>query len=532
MKSDKSLIPTGSGLVFICAALLLLPWLGLTLFYSKGEPREAVVAMSMLQSGDWILPLSYGSDMPYKPPFVAWLMAALSWLLNGGVVNEYISRLPSALACLTLTLSTYAWGRRVRDVRFGIIMALVVMCSFEVFRAGVAARLDMVLTACMVGAIYIMHLLHEHRIGHRRLSYLAVIALLTCATLTKGPVGALLPCFAMGIYCLLRRDRFFPTLGRMLGLAIVAIALSSWWYILAYQRGGEDFYALMYEENIGRLLGHMSYDSHIKPFWYNFVTLLTGLLPWTIFLLAALLVRSKHRREPLTHAGLLCLTAAVVIVGFYCIPASKRSVYLLPAYPFICYGIAILLDRRPASGAVRFFAWLVAVLCTLAPLAVVALQIWPQPKLTLAAVPWWGYAILCIPLGAAISWYAHRHTPVGHLLFGIWSLYLAYIAVGMPATLNPRSDKQLLDQATPTRGKAIYSVQENSAKHLYSLNFYMHDSIRSLDSLSQAIDMPAGTVVIFPAGTDTAGMSEYFDIRRLTDRSADHRNALDMAVRR
>ena len=51
------------------SALLLLPWLGETFFNRKGEPREAIVAVSMLQSGDYILPVNYGGDIPYKPPF-------------------------------------------------------------------------------------------------------------------------------------------------------------------------------------------------------------------------------------------------------------------------------------------------------------------------------------------------------------------------------------------------------------------------------------------------------------------------------
>lgn len=39
-------------ILLIIAALLLLPWLGTTWFNSKGEPREAIVAMSILQSGE------------------------------------------------------------------------------------------------------------------------------------------------------------------------------------------------------------------------------------------------------------------------------------------------------------------------------------------------------------------------------------------------------------------------------------------------------------------------------------------------
>ena len=48
---------------------------------------------------------------------------------------------------------------------------------------------------------------------------------------------------------------------------------------------------------------------------------------------------------------LFSLLSIVVIFVFYCIPKSKRSVYLLPVYPFIAYFLAEwmlwLWQRRP-----------------------------------------------------------------------------------------------------------------------------------------------------------------------------------------
>ena len=79
-------------IVVIVAMLMLLPFLGLSDFNTKGEPREAVVALSMLKDGNWILPVNNGMDIPYKPPFFHYCIAVLS-LLTGGV-NEYTSRLP------------------------------------------------------------------------------------------------------------------------------------------------------------------------------------------------------------------------------------------------------------------------------------------------------------------------------------------------------------------------------------------------------------------------------------------------------
>ena len=137
----------------LCAAVLV-PWLGETLFNTKGEPREAIVAVSMLESGDWILPVSYGADIPYKPPFLAWLIAGFSLLLNGGVVNEFTSRLPSALAAVAMIAAGFGFFARRRGMRFAAVMAAVTLTSFEVLRAAVACRVDMVLTACIVVGLY------------------------------------------------------------------------------------------------------------------------------------------------------------------------------------------------------------------------------------------------------------------------------------------------------------------------------------------------------------------------------------------
>ncbi len=66
--------------------VLLFLFMGQTPFHTKGEPREAVVALSMLQQDNWILPINNGVDMAYKPPFFHWCIAAASTV--AGEVNE------------------------------------------------------------------------------------------------------------------------------------------------------------------------------------------------------------------------------------------------------------------------------------------------------------------------------------------------------------------------------------------------------------------------------------------------------------
>ena len=75
-------------LAILCVASLFL-FLGEALFNTRGEPREAVVALSMLQDGNWVLPVNNGVDMAYKPPLFHWCIALFSTIAGG--VSEYTS---------------------------------------------------------------------------------------------------------------------------------------------------------------------------------------------------------------------------------------------------------------------------------------------------------------------------------------------------------------------------------------------------------------------------------------------------------
>lgn len=512
----------GAGLViFLMAAILLLPWLGETLFNSKGEPREAIVAVSMIQQGDWILPHNFGTDIPYKPPFMAWIIATFAVIFNGGHVTEFLSRLPSALAALAMIMGSFYWARQVRGTRFAMIFSLVLLTCIEVFRAAVACRLDMILMACMTGAIYMLYNLMEHQGRLRPLRYAAVITLLSCATLTKGPIGSLLPCLAMGIYGLLRGRRFFPTLFKMLAIAIASMIVPALWYYAAYLRGGEGFYDLMMEENIGRLTGKMSYESHVNPFWYNFVTIILGLLPWTVLLIAALPSAGRLRNIRLTPAGKLALTVAATVIIFYCIPASKRSVYLLPAYPFLCYGITSLLCEDSSAKITRFFTWMMAIIAILAPTAAVAIQFYPMNLLPMEPLEWWQYIMVALPVIFGFAWFINRHSPVGHLLLTVWGLYLAYASAIMPAVLNTKSDTKIVPELM--KAPAVLCTEKFRP---YTVNFYLDNKVTPIKSFGEIAAYPKGTVILTDINPETIEIPDGFDTKLLKKRSCDHRTPM------
>src|SRR5881275_1296477 len=95
--------------VVVCWAAIYLPGLG-SLEIKGEEGRRILPAVTMLESGNYLVP-QVGSE-PYfrKPPLVNWLVAA-SFKLTG-VRNEWTARLPSALCVLAVALAFITVARR------------------------------------------------------------------------------------------------------------------------------------------------------------------------------------------------------------------------------------------------------------------------------------------------------------------------------------------------------------------------------------------------------------------------------------
>ena len=470
--------------VIIVCAMLFIPWLGDTYFYSKGEPREAVVAVSIIQSGDWILPVSQGADIPYKPPLLAWLIALFSMLFNHGHVNEFLARLPSAIAATAMLAATWKMVRRNDTGRMAWLTVIICATSFEVFRAAMACRVDMLLTACMVCGIYAMATMHS-----RPLNALWAILLLSGAVLTKGPVGALLPCLATGIYLLLDGRNFWRTFLSLTGVCLASFIIPAVWYWLAWRQGGQEFFDLAWEENIGRLTGTMSYSSHVNPWWYNFTSVLAGMLPWTLPVLAALCRpkawRNLRGRLPRHGCPLLCAVAALTVFIFYCFPESKRAVYLLPCYPFMAYGAAVAVESIGRSPLMRGWTTFLYLSGILAGVAAIVLQArWIDLPVIAPLRPWlWPMALLPAALGLyELFTRRETHRGVASAALMTYALVMAYNAAFMPMALNAKSDvpaARAIADRVPDGAQLYGLIDYDSMLRYYCVNFYLDDRMRT-----------------------------------------------------
>lgn len=520
----------GFWLLLIVACVALLPFLGLADFHTKGEPREAVVAYSMLESDDWVLPRNNGGDIPYKPPFFHWTIAAAS-AATGGAVSEFTSRLPSAVALIAMTLMLYVFLVRRKGVTVALLASLVSLTAFELHRAGANCRVDMMLTALTVGALLLLYRWWER--GLKGVPWLAIL-LMSCATLTKGPVGSLIPCLAAGVFLLLRGVNFFKVFLLLAAWGVMSFVLPLCWYYAAWLHQGQEFLDLVMEENFGRMTNTMSYDSCVNPWHYNFLTLLGGYVPWVLLVLISLFTldyRRLFRRNDTPAAGasglwqgivgkvrnadpvtLFSVVCTVVIFLFYCFPQSKRSVYLMPIYPFIAYFLArymiYLADRHRAAVKIYGSVLAVAGILTSALFLLIRCGVVPEGIFhgrhaaqniemmrQIGNIDGFGLVLVALTVLAGVAWFVYiaRSKSGGRgVLFAVAGLtvciYMALDGAYQPRVLSVKSMKPVaaqIDRLAPTASGTLYEFIEEGQfaagdpVHFFELDFYLGDRIRN-----------------------------------------------------
>ena len=554
--------------IALLSVLVIVPFLGETIFYSKGEPREAIVAFSILESGNWILPLNYGTDIAYKPPFLYWSIAVFSAIL--GEVTEFTSRLPSALSFIAMQLVFFVFVAKRKDIKVALLTSILLLTSFEVHRAAVACRLDMLQVSLIVISLCLLYRWDEK--NSRGVPWLAVV-LMACASLTKGPVGSVFPCLVIGVYQLMRGRSFAKAFFSLTGIGLLSLIPLAIWYWAAYQQGGKEFSDLMIEENAGRLFHKMSYESHENPIWYNFLTLIWGWVPWTLVLVISLFGLKWKNMQFLPQGDgivqrlkkgfiafrnqspiqLFTWLVILIIFIFYCIPKSKRSVYLLPIYPFMAMLIAEYLLALVQRGAKVFkicaiiftsLGLLLTLVFVFVRCGLVPESIWGSGrhaaenigfmnalKDTSLSIPKWFLIALPVIASVCTLRMVVKRVDTRSLLYGIAGcmlcMFVVLDGVYQPIVLSVKSDKHLAEQVKALIPEGpVYSY---SSMSFYCTNFYLDDRMRHIE-----VEQPAEGYLLVPEKDEQKMLEELSKtyqlekVFRTEKRSCDMRNEICM----
>ncbi|HXG21589.1 MAG TPA: glycosyltransferase family 39 protein [Methylomirabilota bacterium] len=322
----RSPLTLAAGL-FVLSFCAFLWRLGEGPIYRTMEGREALVMQEMLRSGNWILPLRNGETIPSKPPLLHWCGASIAALTGG--VSEWSARFPNALfSALSVALTCWL-GCRLSGRQVGVTAALLLLttpCFLEMSRE---AWVDPALSFFVLAALTSFASMYEDEEwrGWRSLAFYLSLA---GATLSKGPVGYILPLFVIVSYLAVQGQ-----LSRLWSLwsapgFLLAVGAPLAWYLAAFAQEGWAFiHKQLLQENLMRFTAGSG--KRIPSSIFFALPFLDEGFPWS--LLFCLGVWNFARHAPVREKGVLPLVWFFAIVLFFSISAGKRNVYLLPAYP-------------------------------------------------------------------------------------------------------------------------------------------------------------------------------------------------------
>ncbi|HEV2348519.1 MAG TPA: glycosyltransferase family 39 protein [Terriglobia bacterium] len=315
-------------LLMLVAACIFFAGLGRLPLLDPDEGRNAEVAREMLVSGDWITP--HYNTLAYldKPAVFFWLVAG-SFKLAG--ISEWAARFPSALMALGTMLLTWFMARRMLGASAGLKAAVIwaTMPLSIIFSHLVIFDMTLTFLVTLAMAAFWMAGSCESR---RTRFEIIMFAACGIATITKGPVGFLLPLLSIVAYQALgRRLGELKRIRWGVGVVVFMIATLPWFVTVSIRNPDFPRYAL-WQESLQRFSTGSAHRG--GSVFYYLPVFLGGLLPWSLFLVLVIGRRLRRWRELLYDMNkpvLFSLAWAGLIFVFFTISRSKLPAYVLPA---------------------------------------------------------------------------------------------------------------------------------------------------------------------------------------------------------
>jgi 4-amino-4-deoxy-L-arabinose transferase-like glycosyltransferase len=333
--------PVSFALVILCWAAIYLPGLG-SLEIKGEEGRRILPAVTMLETGNYLVP-QVGSE-PYfrKPPLVNWVVAAS--FKSTGLRNEWTARLPSVLCVLSVALAFLTVARSSLGPNGALFAALIWLANFGMIEKGRLIEIE-ALYVSLFGLAFIFWLSWWQQRRSTWLTWTVPWIFLGFGLLAKGPLH-LFFFYAAVVAVLygageLRKLFTFP---HLVGLLIM-IGIFAAWALPYWQAINDPNLAKSWSVQLtGRLTRD---DFKLRSWLLNLPRGLAYFLPWTLLL--PLIWKTKWKNDSDRKlAFALGWGALVPFVVVNLLPGGLPR-YSLPALVPACWLIAMVLAAPELS---------------------------------------------------------------------------------------------------------------------------------------------------------------------------------------
>ncbi|MEI6420632.1 MAG: glycosyltransferase family 39 protein [Lentisphaerota bacterium] len=313
------------------------------------EPKRALPAMTMIETGNWITPELAGEQYYKKPPLINWIIAS-SYLIVGNQ-SELAARLPSAISvlCFVLLLVLMPSGWLSNEGR--LISAIAFLTSVGIFDNGRLIEIDAIYTSITGMAILLW--LNMRSLNYSKwLMWFVVGFMLGLGLLLKGPIILLF--FYLTVIFVLRYEKKIKAelfnLPHLAGIFVMLIIFLTW-AVTAFAMKPHDIVvektATMSGEWLSDVLDCIiGMDKLDIPGWVmNLLQALTYFLPWLLFY--PFLRDKKCMSEiPDEKRHLLKGLLMAIVTGFVLVSLmpGTRARYFVPLVSISCILVGLLLS--------------------------------------------------------------------------------------------------------------------------------------------------------------------------------------------
>ena len=351
-------------ILILISTFLFIYNVGNLTFVDEDEAAYAKVAQEMLERNDWIYPFCNYTPFIDKPPVIYWGIA-ISFKLFG--INEFAIRFWHSIIGILAVLVTYLIAKELFNAKAGLFAGLILATSVQYFYQARMALCDIPLTFFITLSLYFFLLFFRRKAIS--FYYLSIIAI-ALATLTKGPIGAVIPVLIIGLYLFFTRGRLFLDKGgfHIFSGLLLFFGIVSPWFILQIIRYKSYFVKTYFFLHADRAI-HPVVSSGIGrgPLYFYIFIIAGGFLPWSgimVHSIGAMLRRNWYciKRpsfcEPEKKKEIFLLIWAGVIFILFSVFWMKTPRYIMPIYPALAiisskFFAKSRLTYSPKVGSVR-----------------------------------------------------------------------------------------------------------------------------------------------------------------------------------
>ena len=444
--------------LFILSANLGLP----SLWGSEG--RWAVVARSMLRSGDLFLPTLGIHSYWDKPLLSYWQILPFAYI-NGGV-SEFATRFPSVIWSVVMLLLTHNLAKRWYDEQTALMSVGTLATSYSFVFWGRNAQVEMTNAAMILLCLWYF-IKHKSDNRHTWVYILGIIMALGANM--KGLTLYAVPIFSILLLSVIKWDgSWVPPIKVLAAAGLLSFAVFLAVPTIASIHGATwEPLQMVWRENVLRFFGQ--YD-HRSPFYTYFVKIFYLAAPWSFLLPFAIGHSWRGVRRPVSQIPeALILFGAIFI--FFTLSGSRRPYYLLPIQPFAAILVANML-RGFAAGEM---AWgiqsavkVVGVLLGLAMIGLFGVTLL-FPRTLTVGTGILGYVSVLLGLLGAVMIASTIRKYVWGMVGAVFAVWLIYVVGLVPLIQEgPNLKTQAAEVSTLGRPYAFLNIEE--AKIIFYLD--------------------------------------------------------------